>query len=44
MSKSKEGGRIYNRKIIFIYRNCMKIYHWQTGLKTYCMLKRLINK
>lgn len=42
--KSKEGGRIYNKKIIQIFINCFSIKDIHTRVKTYCLLNRLINK
>lgn len=42
--KSREGGKIYNTKIIGIFANCMTIKNQTTRVKTYTMLKRLINK
>lgn len=42
--KSTEGGLILNKKIIKIFFNCMKINNKSVRIKTYCLLKRLINK
>jgi len=40
--KSTEGGRLYNRKLIQVFKNCLIIL--KRPRKTYCMIKRLINK
>lgn len=42
--KSKEAGIIHNKKIISIFMNCSKIKHTKIRIKTYQLLKRLVNK
>lgn len=44
MPKSKEGGKVFNSKTINIFLNCINMLSPKTRLKTYCMIKRLINK
>lgn len=39
--RDREGGRCYNPKINIIVLACNRL---NINLKTYCMLKRLINK
>lgn len=42
--KSSEGGEILNKKLMTVFFKCMKINNKYVRIKTYCFLKRLINK
>ncbi len=42
--KSREGGKIYNMKIVPIFKKCFQIRDRYTRVKTYSLLKRLINR
>jgi len=44
MSKSKEGGRIFNNKVILVFQKCRRLKNIRIGIKTYRMISRLINK